>query len=344
MLHRSTRASALEGQDDTALDFGPAPAVGQGAAPLEERLRRLGGRSPARERLDAALPWAISIAGHVILVALVLLLGWSFVFEPPVEERILVVADLDERTYAPVVEENVGADQFALLPAPPPSLPAPAIPPAPDQAKRITPGAMPPAVDWSPPKGREVSFAGLRAGEVRRVAYVVDASGSLVGSLPIVLDELARSMRSLSPDQQYVLLFFQRNQAVAAPPGDRFSPATPEQIERTLRWARQRIIPTGRSNPTAALEAAMRLRPDAIFLLGTGLTGSGQYEIDQAELLSRLERINPADGSGRRRTAIHCVQFLDPDPLDTLRRIADLHGGPGSYRFLSRAELGVAPK
>jgi len=35
------------------------------------------------------------------------------------------------------------------------------------------------------------------------------------------------------------------------------------------------------------------------------------------------------------------VQFLDPDPLETLRRIAEQHGGPDGYRFLSRAELGL---
>jgi hypothetical protein len=36
------------------------------------------------------------------------------------------------------------------------------------------------------------------------------------------------------------------------------------------------------------------------------------------------------------------VQFLDPDPLDTLRKIAEVHGGPKGYRFLDRRQLGIS--
>jgi hypothetical protein len=327
------------------LEFGRAPAP-EALAPalLDARVRRLGGRSAARERLEGALPWAISIVGHLLLGAVVLLLGWSFVFERPAEEPILVIADFEEIIHLPLAGVDADSDTTPLLPAPPPALPEPVVPQAAPPAPRPAPSAVAPAIDWSPPVGREVSFAGVRGGDVRRIAYVVDASGSMVGSLSLILDELERSLRGLSSDQQFVLLFFQRNEAVAAPPGDRFVPASAEQIDRTLRWARQRIVPAGRSNPMKALESALRLRPDAIFLLSTSITGSGQFEIDQQELLRRLDRANPADGSGRRRSQIHCIQFLDPDPLDTLRRISGTHGGPGSYRFLSRAELGVAPR
>jgi len=48
--------------------------------------------------------------------------------------------------------------------------------------------------------------------------------------------------------------------------------------------------------------------------------------------------------TGERRTQINCIQFLDPDPLDTLRRIAEAHGGPGGYKFLGRGELGLATR
>ena len=290
------------------------------------------------------------MVGHLLAVALILLLGWSSVRTRVADDPVLVVADLDETVYAPVVEgTGQGSMAEAALPAaPPPSLPEPAPAPAPARAGAPAP-PMPAAIDWAPPPGRDATFVGMRTGEARRIAYVVDASGSMIGTLPIVLDELGRSMRALGPDQQFAVFFFQRNDAVAAPPGDRFVPASPEQIERTLRWARQRIVPAGRSNPLRALEAALRLRPDAIFLLSTSITGSGQYEMDQAELLRRLDKANPADTSGRRRTSIHCIQFLDPDPLDTLARIASIHGsaeegGPPRYRFLSRSELGVAPK
>jgi hypothetical protein len=100
-----------------------------------------------------------------------------------------------------------------------------------------------------------------------------------------------------------------------------------------------------------------------IFLLSTDITGSGEFEMASDEILRRLNTLNPLDPeTGRRLTRIQCVQFLDPDPLDTLKRIAREHAGgsppmnaapqidgaPGSgeptgFRFLSREQLGLTP-
>ena len=55
-----------------------------------------------------------------------------------------------------------------------------------------------------------------------------------------------------------------------------------------------------------------------------------------------LEQLNPIDAkTGRRATRINCVQFLYPDPLDTLRKIAERHGGPQGYTFLDAVDLGI---
>ena len=109
-----------------------------------------------------------------------------------------------------------------------------------------------------------------------------------------------------------------------------------------MAWVVGHVMPAGRSNPLAALEKGLRLRPDVIFLLSENITGSGEFEIDQADLLSLLDRLNPVHRrTNRRRTRINCVQVLDPDPLDTLGKIARRHGGPDGYRFLSRSELGL---
>ncbi|MHC4833777.1 MAG: hypothetical protein ACYTFH_07810, partial [Planctomycetota bacterium] len=82
---------------------------------------------------------------------------------------------------------------------------------------------------------------------------------------------------------------------------------------------------------------------DCIFLLSSNITGAGQFEIDRGDLLATLDRLNPIDSrSGRRRSQIQCIQFLDPDPLDTMREIARRHSGETGYRFLDRDELGLA--
>ncbi len=191
------------------------------------------------------------------------------------------------------------------------------------------------------------TFAGLRASNAQSIVYVVDASGSLIGTLPVVRRELEASLRTLTPDQRFAVLFFQRNAALE-PPGpsqrSRLQAASPAAIELVLRWAGE-IRPTGRSNPLPALERALALEPDVIFLLSADITGSGDFEMGRDELLKALDRLNPLDAAtGRRPTRIHCVQFLDADPFDTLRRIAEIHGGRDAYRFLSRESLGLGAR
>jgi hypothetical protein len=201
-----------------------------------------------------------------------------------------------------------------------------------------------PAAAPAPKRAGGASFAGLRAGNVGSVVFVVDASGSMIASLRTVIDELARSLSRLGPTQRFSIIFFQRNGAVAAPPEGRLRPATPEAIRAAIEWARGEIRPAGRSDPVVALERALALEPDAIFLLGTAVTGTGDFEASTGEILARLERLNPIDAeSGRRKVEIQCIQYLDPDPAGTLRAIAERHSGDYGFRFVSRESLGLGP-
>ncbi|MFM7807923.1 MAG: hypothetical protein ACKPEA_08315, partial [Planctomycetota bacterium] len=188
----------------------------------------------------------------------------------------------------------------------------------------------------------QVDFVGLKASNARRIVYVVDASGSLVGSFPQIVEELRRSMMKLDPRQQFGVIFFQRGDAVVVPPGGALQPATPEALADAVKWIDTRMIPTGRSNPLAAMEAAMKLKPEIVFLLSADITGAGEYEISERQLLDALDRLNPKDAeTGIRPVRIQCVQFLDPDPAGTLERLATEHGGADGYRYLGRAELGL---
>jgi hypothetical protein len=88
------------------------------------------------------------------------------------------------------------------------------------------------------------SFAGLRASNAQSIVYVVDASGSLIGTLPVVRRELEQSLRRLDPSQRFSVVFFQRNQALEAPvpEGTKASSgglrkATPAAVEHALAWA-----------------------------------------------------------------------------------------------------------
>ena len=88
----------------------------------------------------------------------------------------------------------------------------------------------------------------------------------------------------------------------------------------------------------------MALKPEILFLLSADITGAGEYEISERSLLDAVDRLNPRDAStGRRPVRIECVQFLDPDPVGTLERLAREHGGIDGYKYLGRAELGLEP-
>jgi len=188
----------------------------------------------------------------------------------------------------------------------------------------------------------QVDFVGLRASNARRIVYVVDASGSLIGSFPQVVEELRRSLMKLDPRQQFGVIFFQRGEAVTVPPGGALQPATPERLAEAVQWIDTKMIPTGRSNPIAALTAAMVLKPEIIFLLSADITGAGDFEISEKTLMEALDHLNPCDAAtGNRPVRIQCVQFLDPDPTGTLERLAKIHGGANGYRYLGRKELGL---
>ena len=190
-----------------------------------------------------------------------------------------------------------------------------------------------------------INFAGLKASNARRVVYVVDASGSLVGTFPLIIEELRKSLQRLDPRQSFGVIFFQRGEAITVPPGGNLQSATPERVSETMKWIESKMIPSGRSNPIVAFEAAMTMHPEIIFLLSSDITGAGEFEISENALLAAFERLNPVDPvTHRRLTRVQCIQFLDPDPLGTLQRIAKDHGGESGFVNITRQDLGLDPR
>lgn len=298
-----------------------------------------------------SVPWLGSILGHLVVVALVVLLTWNLARARPERTTPVVSATVVDSASTPIPQLETSPEREAVA-IPALETTSLAIGTPESGLVRGTGGVtLPGGLGGGMPAGLgRVEFAGLGAGAARRIVFVVDASGSMIGVFPFVVSELSRSLSKLSPAQSYAVIFFQRDEALPAPPRGRLVGATREHVQRTIDWIRGEpgrpptVIPTGRSNPLRALEDALELDPDVIFLLSSNVTGSGRYAVDLGELLERLDTMNPTDPeSGRRGTSINCIQFLDPDPLDALRRIAESHGGPEGYRFLGRTELGLRP-
>ncbi len=186
------------------------------------------------------------------------------------------------------------------------------------------------------------TFAGLVAGNATKVAYVVDASGSMLGSFATLVDEVERSLARLEPTQQFTVICFRRDSAEALDGDSSLRPASQAARRETVEWLRKDLIPAGRSSPVEALAKALASGADCIFLLSTTITGPGRHELDRASLLALLEQLNPADpSSGRRRATIQCIQFLEVDPGGTLEAVAAMHFGEGGYRFISRSASGI---
>ncbi|HRQ75771.1 MAG TPA: hypothetical protein PK098_07615 [Phycisphaerales bacterium] len=325
------------------------------STPLIAPLGELGAESSAERSAKRIVPWLGSALLHAALVLAGFFITWSAARTPEAERPPVIVADFTAPAYDPVVPPNLPVGE-TLEESPPIEIDVPVL----DQnieaaiaeisldASSLSSDSapLPTGSDFAPPAARgSVSFLGLSTSNARRIVYVIDASGSMIAYLQIILQELGRSLESLTPQQSFGIVFFQRSEALVVPPPRRLMPATPDAKSAAMRWIDANVIPAGRSNPVAAFEAAMRLNPDVIFLLSDRIRGSGIYEIDQDELMAQLERLNPKDRvTGQRRTQINAIQFLDPDPLGTLELIARQHGGAEGrgYRFISRAELGLA--
>lgn len=190
--------------------------------------------------------------------------------------------------------------------------------------------------------GETVTFAGLGASSARSVVYAVDCSGPMVTSLPLVLAEVRRSISRLSPTQKFGVILFRSSGG--RPAMDAFAPvlvrATPSARARLETWLGS-AEPTGKSSPLAGLEAALALRPDAVFLLSRAIdrSGGGAWEGGLAPTMARLDQLNPSDPSGRRPVVIQTIQFLDEDPTGTLQAIGTQHGtGTTGYRVIKRGE------
>lgn len=196
------------------------------------------------------------------------------------------------------------------------------------------------------PGGRgTVTFGGLGAQSVGSVVYVVDCSGPMVTSLPIVMAEVERSIGRLTPAQKFGVILFRRVGDERAG-GESFAPvlvrATPSVKQLLHDWL-VAVEPAGRSSPLAGLEMALAFGPDAIFLLSRSIPRSdgNVWEMGLDATMARLEELNPVRtglGGGKRPVLIQTIQFLDEDTTGIMQSIGQRHGGGNGYRVVKRQQ------
>lgn len=301
------------------------------------------------------IPTAISLAIHAGLLALVAVATWTIV-RPPGREYTTMELSLS----APAA-----ADRESAAAAPEPSATEPAaLPTMGELAESL---ALPsvaraggaPAVRLAPTRGDRggrievpsvsggpASFAGVSARRARSVVFVVDCSGSMVSAMSIVLEELARSIDRLAPDQRFAIVPFRD---VGESPGTfpaalGLVPATDENLAAARAFLRG-LSPGGRSDPLAGLVPALALAPDAVFFLARSIPRTEDTWGDGEEaILAALEKLNPLvasrEGGSTRPAQINAIQFLQPDPTGIMQAIGRAHGRGGSgYAVLTLDQM-----
>lgn len=184
--------------------------------------------------------------------------------------------------------------------------------------------------------GIQAQFFGA-GGNATKLIYIVDASGSLIDTLPYVIKELKRSISELSDRQQFTIIFFQAGRELEVPPRG-WKNATDDMKQRVndfITLENGNIIPRGSTDPVAAIKLAMRYKPELVFILSDNITGRGRYEVDRDQLLKLINeatRDNP-------QMKINTIQFVYTDPLDTLKSISEKTGG--IHTFITEADLGL---
>jgi len=183
--------------------------------------------------------------------------------------------------------------------------------------------------------GPKSNFIGL-GGNARRIAYVCDASGSMLNMFDSLRVEMRKSIENLRPVQSFNIFFFQ-DEGVATPDKTGLMPATPDNKRKAYDFL-DKFFPRGTTNPIPALELAFAQKPELIYLLTDGdFSGPGnQAVIDYC-------RNKTADG----KTKINTIAFIQKESRDNpqdlefvkaLQMIAKNSGG--RFRHVTEEDMG----
>lgn len=168
--------------------------------------------------------------------------------------------------------------------------------------------------------------------------YVVDSSPSMRrdGAFEAAKEQIIRSLHAMKPKQRYHISFFGgelesmtfRGQTAETSP----IPANPENLSKTMEWiGRIRIQRDGRP-PIDALQTAIAMQPDGIFLLFDGDTKVDNWTTKIRE----MNRSNDFLSDGGPKVPIHVIHFFRDEFEKNMRTLASENNG--TYRFIPRPQ------
>lgn len=193
------------------------------------------------------------------------------------------------------------------------------------QSKRRVRNTLNPFGSTLPPKkpsqkvapaeaGKSADFFGVEA-EGKSFVYVVDKSSSMMmGKFDAAREELIQSIDSLRPNQKFFVIFF--DSSYHTQPTKGLVQATFRNKKMVKEWM-MRADPSAATEPYPAIEYAVELHPDAIYVLSDG-------EFDSS-VVHQVSKIN-----GEFIIPIHTIAFTSN--AQTLKELADEN--KGTYRYV----------
>jgi Mg-chelatase subunit ChlD len=183
------------------------------------------------------------------------------------------------------------------------------------------------------PGSAHTKFFGLEA-QGNKFVYVLDRSDSMgdnrEAKMKAAKEELLKSLQDLDERQQFYIIFYNETPRLFDPgiSKGRLVFATDDNKRHAEQFIAG-VHPDGGTNHMAALTAALRLRPDVIFLL---TDGEAKDDLS-ADELKRIDAINGGPA------IINVIQFApEPRPNSSLVELA--HQNRGQQAFVDVSKLG----
>jgi hypothetical protein len=172
--------------------------------------------------------------------------------------------------------------------------------------------------------GQGKGLFGIPGGNVKRVAYVCDASGSLFGSraLNLIKQEMRESVGRLRTSQAFSILFFR---GTDVPPivlngANTLQFGTPKNKEAAYKLIEDLEV-KGDTDPREALKLAFGMKPEMVFLLIDGVESS---VVTPESLAKQIDTLNV----GRKvRLTVIVVGKAEQTALQPFEDLAKANGG-----------------
>jgi hypothetical protein len=167
-----------------------------------------------------------------------------------------------------------------------------------------------------------ITFLDTSIENVGKIVYILDRSGSMADSIDVVKAEVVRSIKALTADQQFHVIFYSSGPPVQLP-RRALVPATDASKDEAVKFL-DTVLAQGETDPTQALKDAFALKPDTICLLT-----DGEFDRQVVDLVKQLNT------DGKVRVYTFAFQYKTGEAL--LKQIADENGG--KYKYISERDI-----